>query len=215
MIPADMPHELGHRAAIPQRQSENVMARENTVVEMVEVKTGDLVTGLEFRVGNDRTRVMFSNLSPENTRTAMIYGVGVRVSRMAAIARDTKTGKSATPAEKFARVKACAEHLNSGATTWELVRGTTGPRGPDGYTQLVIQAVANIAEVDFDTMLVRVKALCEKRGDTPAAWAKRMVASDKASGQAVRDEVLRLQQADAPSGDDADDDVEFLRNMPE
>jgi hypothetical protein len=187
------------------------MARENTVVEMIEVKTGDLVTGLEFKVGADRTRVMFSNLSPENTRTAMIYGVGVRVSRMAAIARDTKTGKSATPAEKFARVKACAEHLNSGATTWELARGTTGPRGPDGYTQLVVEAVAIIQGIELEVMTGRVKALCEKRQETMAAWAKRIAAASGENGDKIRDAILKLQQRAAPASD-IDDDLDALLN---
>lgn len=214
LIPPDMPHGLGHRGAIrTDNLSENVMARENAVVEMTEVKDGDAIIGLTFKVaGAGSTSVMFGSLSPEVRKQAVVYGIGVRVSRMAAIARDTKSGKSATPAEKFARIKACAEHYNSGADTWELARGATGPRGPDHYTQLVIEAVARIQSLTVEEMTVRVKALCEKRDETVAAWAKRMAAAKGEIGDRIREIVLELQQADAPSADDIDDELDELMN---
>ena len=183
------------------------MARENAVVEMTEIKAGDTITGLEFKVaGAGETRVMFANLAPTVRAQAIVYGIGVRVSRMAAIARDTKSGKSATPQEKFARIKACAEHYNSGADTWELARGATGP---DGYTQLVIEAVAIIQGIELETMAGRVKALCEKRQETVAAWAKRIAAATGENGDKIRAEVLRLQQKAAPASS-IDDDLDAL-----
>lgn len=186
------------------------MARENAVVEMTEIKDGEAVIGLDFNVaGAGSTKVYFGNLSPEVRKQAVVYGIGVRVSRMAAIARDTKSGKSATPQEKFARIKACAEHYNSGANTWELARGATGPRGPDHYTQLVVEAVANIQGTELDVMAGRVKALCEKRGETVAAWAERIAAATGENGNKIRAEVLRLQQAAAPASS-IDDDLDAL-----
>lgn len=186
------------------------MARENAVVEMAVVKDGEAIIGLTFEVaGAGSTIVMLGNLSPEVRKQAVVYGIGVRVSRMAAIARDTKSGKSATPAEKFARIKACAEHYNSGADTWELARGATGPRGPDGYTQLVIEAVAIIQGIELETMAGRVKALCEKRQETIAAWAKRIAAATGENGDKIRAEVLRLQQKAAPASS-IDDDLDAL-----
>lgn len=192
---------------------ENVMARENAVVEMTEIKAGDTIIGLEFGVaGAGETRVMFANLAPTVRAQAVVYGIGVRVSRMAAIARDTKSGKSATPQEKFARIKACAEHYNSGADTWELARGATGPRGPDAYTSLVIEAVARIQSLTVEEMTIRVKALCEKRQETVSAWAKRMAAAKGETGDKIREIVLELQQAGAPSADDIDDELDELMN---
>lgn len=186
------------------------MARENAVVEMAVVKDGEAIIGLTFEVaGAGSTIVMLGNLSPEVRKQAVVYGIGVRVSRMAAIARDTKSGKSATPAEKFARIKACAEHYNSGADTWELARGATGPRGPDAYTSLVIEAVANIQGIELETMAGRVKALCEKRQETVAAWAKRIAAATGENGDKIRAEVLRLQQKAAPASS-IDDDLDAL-----
>jgi hypothetical protein len=193
---------------------ENVMANERTVVEMIAIKTPEGRTiGTTFKVaGVGETRVMFTNLHPDVREAAVEYGVNVRVSRMAAIAANTKTGKSATPAEKFARVSRCAEHLNSGAPTWELARGATGPRGPDAHTQLVIEAVALIQGVELATMVDRVKALCEKRAETPVAWAKRISAATGSSGDAIRAKILELQQRDSPESD-VDDDLEELMNM--
>lgn len=187
------------------------MARESAVVEMTEIKRDDAVIGLKFVVaGAGSTSVMFGNMSATVRAQAVIYGIGVRVSRMAAIARDTKSGKSATPQEKFARIKACAEHYNSGADTWELARGATGPRGPDAYTSLVIEAVARIQSLTVEEMTIRVRALCEKRDETMAAWAKRMAAAKGETGDRIRKIVLQLQQADAPDASDINDELDAL-----
>jgi hypothetical protein len=60
---------------------------------------------------------------------AMIHGVIQKVSDRAAIGRDPETGASATPEEKFAAMKECAERLMSGGP-WNAV--ATGGGGNQG-----------------------------------------------------------------------------------
>ena len=51
---------------------------------------------------------------------AAVHGMVQRVSDAAAIARNTETGKSATPVEKFENMKRLVEHYNSGTAEWAL-----------------------------------------------------------------------------------------------
>jgi hypothetical protein len=57
----------------------------------------------------------------ENRAHAEIHGFIQKVSDRAAIGRDPDTGKSASPAEKFAAMKECADRLQSGGP-WNVVR---------------------------------------------------------------------------------------------
>src|SRR5260221_7853950 len=64
----------------------------------------------------------------ENGQFATLHGVVQKVSDRAAIGRDPETGASATPEEKFAAMKECAERLMSGGP-WNAVPTGTGSSG--------------------------------------------------------------------------------------
>lgn len=67
-----------------------------------------------------------------NMLRAAIHGFVQRISDAAAIARDSETGKSATPAEKFQAMKRLVDHYASGAAEWSLVREGGGTRATSG-----------------------------------------------------------------------------------
>lgn len=53
---------------------------------------------------------------------AKAYGTEVRVTRAAAIGRDRKSGKEASPAEKWDAVNRMAAHMTSGTDQWNAER---------------------------------------------------------------------------------------------
>src|SRR6267154_557863 len=72
--------------------------------------------------------VDFKMLPPLIQRAA-IHGVIQKVSDRAAIGRDPETGASATPEEKFAAMKECAERLMWGGPWNAVATGGTGNQG--------------------------------------------------------------------------------------
>ena len=70
----------------------------------------------------------FFNLS-QNGKEAVVHGLRQKVSDRAAIGRDPETGASATPEEKFAAMKECAERLMSGGPWNAVATGGTGNQG--------------------------------------------------------------------------------------
>lgn len=65
----------------------------------------------------------------ENGQFAVLHGFVQKVSDRAAIGRDPETGASATPEEKFAAMKECAERLMSGGPWNAVATGGTGSTG--------------------------------------------------------------------------------------
>ena len=57
-----------------------------------------------------------SGCSDETERTATLHGYVQKISDKAAIPRDAKTGRSATPQAKFTAMKALADHLQGGGS---------------------------------------------------------------------------------------------------
>lgn len=64
----------------------------------------------------------------DNRERAMIHGFVQRVSDAAAMARDPKTGVSATPQEKFEAMRRLVEHYVSGDGAWSPARSEGGVR---------------------------------------------------------------------------------------
>lgn len=60
---------------------------------------------------------------------ATVHGLKQRISDAAALARDTKTGRSATPAEKFAAMQELVLHYMSGTSEWSTRREGAGSQG--------------------------------------------------------------------------------------
>lgn len=131
-------------------------------------KANSVCTAIYSRVDNTLTvKVLgagsavckLDSVSIENRFEAMVRGMSQRLTNMAALGRDKATGKSATPAEKFARVKLAVDHYNTGSKVWTV-------RGEDGFdTGLVIQAMIR-ADVASDAEIANEIAakLAAKRG---------------------------------------------------
>lgn len=182
------------------------MARENAVVQVDELADGQ---GLVFTVPNvGKFEVRLGSLSQAIKDRATLHGMKQRISDKAAIPRNTTTGLSATPAEKFEAMRALAEHYSSGTDQWEL-RGKAGPRGPSDQTQLILRALAVIQGVTVDEFTDRVKVRCEKTGETVSTWAKRMAGAPGAAGDNIRAKMAEL-TVQRESAVDVDDELASL-----
>jgi hypothetical protein len=68
------------------------------------------------------TRLDISKLHASICEKALIHGLKQRVSDRAAIPFDAKTGKYASPLEKFQAMDGLVQHLNSGTEQWDMAR---------------------------------------------------------------------------------------------
>ncbi len=80
-----------------------------------------------FGEANGERQAAWTDLHP-NGRAGIIHGIVQKVSDRAAIGRDPETGASASPEEKFAAMKECADRLMSGGP-WNAVATGTGTAG--------------------------------------------------------------------------------------
>lgn len=71
-----------------------------------------------------------------NRIRAEAHGWIQRISDRAAIGRDPETGKSATPAEKLAAMKALVDHYHTGTSEWSMVA-----KGKGAVRDLLFQAL--------------------------------------------------------------------------
>lgn len=95
--------------------------------------------GVLFKVaGVGQLELELAKLSAEVRESAMVHGLLQRIGDAAALSRDTKSGKSASPEEKFKAMQALVEHYNSGATSWTL---SGGARRPSDEVRLLIEAL--------------------------------------------------------------------------
>lgn len=81
-------------------------------------------------------------LSEGNKLRAMLHGMVQRVSDAAAMARDSKTGASATPQEKFEAMSRLVEHYASGSGEWSPARSVEGVGRPRVNPQAQLLAMA-------------------------------------------------------------------------
>lgn len=173
------------------------MARSNTVVSFTQNDDGTQT----FKIGNQEVTFHPDMVNQDLRARAELHGWKQRISDKAALSRDPKTGKSATPEQKFAAVKAIIDHYESGADKWEMERvgGNGGGRAESSY---ILQALANVQGVDLKTMAERVAANAEKRDLTVDAYLKRV-----ATSEAVATEVARIKHGDAADADEFLDEL--------
>lgn len=134
---------------------------------------------------------------PDNQHRAAIHGFVQRISDGAAIPRDTKTGRSATPEEKMARMQAIAAHYASGAAEWRMVAAGDG-EGRSGGVSIVVRALAAIQGCSVADALAMVRERAEKARITTKAYLKRL-----ATAKAIIDKVAELRAGEASAdGDD-------------
>lgn len=67
-------------------------------------------------------------ISEANRTRAMLHGMVQRISDAAAISRDSETGKSASPQEKYDSMASLVDHYLTGTDEWSLKRESTAGR---------------------------------------------------------------------------------------
>lgn len=107
--------------------------------------------------------VRFAQLSDAVRAAAFGYGMEVRLTRAAALTRDTKSGKSATPDEKHEAIRKLAEHYASGAESWAMAR--EGGGGLSADTRALIDALVAALGLDPDVAEEQVRAMTSAERD--------------------------------------------------
>lgn len=98
----------------------NTKAKSNSVITHAVTTDWDNIT---FSVKNAGEIVLdLEKVNPKLHKMAVVHGFIQRISDAAAIPRDTVTGKSATPQEKFDAMAKLVAHYESGTPEWSRVR---------------------------------------------------------------------------------------------
>lgn len=133
------------------------MAKKNALVQITPTHEGNLnvkVTGVgEFVFDRSKTSI-------ECRHVAEMKGWKFTLEDSAALSRDTETGKSATPEEKFAAIKAIADHYMSGVTVWGRARAAGGAVDDAG---MVVLALARVKECDVDAANAMIERMMVKK----------------------------------------------------
>jgi hypothetical protein len=93
----------------------------------IQATTG--AAGLVVVTEAGQINVVLDNLAPEIVRQLALHGLRQKVCDAAAIPRNTETGLSATPAEKFAAMKRVADALCAGEWGVQREAGSGGGTG--------------------------------------------------------------------------------------
>lgn len=172
------------------------MARENQVVETTMNEDGTIT----FKIGGQSVTFNPDKVDATLRVKAELHGWKQRIGDKAAMSRNTDNGKSATPEQKFAAVKALVDHYESGTADWNLPRAGGG--GGKRELDYVLEALANIQGVEVDAMRERVAELAEKREMTPDAYLRKLATTD-----AVSKEVARIKHGEAEGADNMLDEL--------
>ena len=125
------------------------MTRKKVISYDVNMEAGTIT----FNVVGAGSCILELEKTTEETRQAALYnGFKQAGGDKAAIPCDPKTGKAATPAEKFARVKAWVEHLNGGGS-WELRSSK-----PTFNRAALFEAVAEVRGVSAEVVYAKLGA---------------------------------------------------------
>ncbi len=139
----------------------NIKFRENAVTAVSRDATGITVAVR----GIDAPIVLrFAQLSDAVRAESMGYGMEVRLTRAAAIERDTKSGKPATAAEKHAAIKRLADHYASGTDAWAMASGGGGGLSAD--TRALIEALSTALGLPLDVIEERVRDMTTAERDS-------------------------------------------------
>ena len=162
-----MLHSIGHPDTAGGRMPPNVRLIMQTKAKSNSICTGiiDEATGVHTYTvlgAGGGTRTLDPRKASEEVRKgAMDRGFYQRTVNAAALERDTNTGNPATPADKFARVCAMIDHLESGGT-WERARGrSAGDGAPDGGLIMMgmIRSKIVLTPEEAETALAKLAAL--------------------------------------------------------
>jgi hypothetical protein len=140
-----------------------------------------------------------------NRTRAMRQGFVQRIVNAAAIPRDTTNGKPAAPADKFAAMKALADHLASGSEAWGPARAGGKAKAPE-LDPIMIAAIAEATGKDPAAVCAHIKSLAENRKVKESAILAVLGATAKVQPILER---LRAEAAES-AGLDGDDLLEGL-----
>lgn len=107
--------------------------------------------------------LMFGALSSAVKAEALGYGMEVRLTRATAIEHDTKTGRAASPQEKYDRVKKLIDHYASGTESWTMSGGGGGGLSSD--TRALIEALSRAFEIDLELAELHVREMSSSERD--------------------------------------------------
>lgn len=110
-----------------------------TIAHKIDAEAGTITWQVK---GAGEIRLELGKVHEANSKRAMMHGFVQRISDAAAMARDGKTGASATAQQKFEAMSKLCEHYQSGAQEWSPVRtaGSAGSR-VNPQAQLLIAAL--------------------------------------------------------------------------
>lgn len=141
--------------------------------------------------------------SEANRQRAMVGGFNQRIVNMAALPRDTKTGRSASPADKAAAMRKMVEHLESGTVDWSPAREATA--GGARLDPIILAAVVEVLGLTTAQVRERVAKGAEKNGCTQAAYLEGLTQNRK-----VAEAVARIKK-NAPKPElDADAELDAM-----
>lgn len=124
----------------------------------------------------------FFNLNA-NGKESVVHGLRQKVSDRAAIGRDPETGASATPEEKFAAMKECADRLMAGGP-WNAVQ--TGGAGAQGG--LLFRAMKTLYPNAWSDRVTFAAYIAEKAISETARLGMKVTETD------VRNSLMRVKK---------------------
>lgn len=135
-----------------------IKKRESTVQTVIDVEAASLVFTVAGAApdGGARSFTFDTRLVSDEVRAyAVLHGFKQRISDMAAIPRDIKTGHSATPFEKYTAMVELASYYEAGAVEWSRVRAAVDSGGL--LVRCLIVVYPKLAETKIREMVEAMK----------------------------------------------------------
>jgi hypothetical protein len=111
----------------------------------------------------DPIRLAYAGLSEAVRAEALGYGMEVRLTRQAALERDTKTHKPASVQDKWTAIAELAAHYASGTESWTMAGGGGGGLSAD--TRALILAVQRALGLEADAAEEAVRGMSASTRD--------------------------------------------------
>src|SRR2546430_6179621 len=146
---------------------------------------------------------------PVNAKAALLHGLVQKISDRAAIGRDPETGASASPEEKFAAMKECADRLMAGGP-WNA--GSTGAPSAGG---LLYRAMRNLYPKAWSDKTSLSAYIAEKALSESERLKKKVTENDVRAGlskvKRIAAEMEKIRRAEMPDvGVNANDMLQEL-----
>lgn len=152
--------------------------------------------------GVGQLQLAMSDVSYENQTYAMLHGLKQRIIDAAALSRDTATGASATPEDKFDAMKGLVDHYASGTVEWGM-RATAGG-GAGVASGIIIRALAAVKGWTVTQARERVDAKSAEMGLSSREYLAKL-AKQPAMITAVAE--IRAAESKAPDADSMLDEI--------